>query len=119
LVADLADLHELGLFHDAKWVRLQLVRRDAEFETPFGRRALLYADHTVSGCRVPYIEDYILKHVLPFYGQRACLFIPHAPPSFFFEVNVNACTTIDTCIWLCARNTHGMQQDDADGEEGC
>ena len=58
---------------------MQLVSRNAEFETPFGRRALLYADHTVSGCRVPYIEDYILKHVLPFYGQRACLFIPHAP----------------------------------------
>ena len=81
MVADLTDLRELGLFHDAKWVRLQLVSRDAEFKMLFGRPALLYADRTVSGRRVRYIKDYILKHVLPFYGQRACLFIPHAPPS--------------------------------------
>ena len=69
LVADLTDLRELGLFHDAKWVRLQLVSRDAEFKMLFGRPALLYADRTVSGRRVRYIKDYILKHVLPFYGQ--------------------------------------------------
>jgi len=52
-----------------EWVRSQLVGRDAEFETPFGRRALLYADHTATGRSLHYIEDYILKHVLPFYGQ--------------------------------------------------
>jgi len=52
-----------------EWVRSQIVGRDAEFETPFGRRALLYADHTATGRSLHYIEDYILKHVLPFYGQ--------------------------------------------------
>ncbi|CAL4984797.1 unnamed protein product [Urochloa decumbens] len=52
-----------------EWVRSQLVGRDAEFETPFGRRALLYADHTASGRSLRYIEDYILNHVLPFYGN--------------------------------------------------
>ncbi|CAL4993822.1 unnamed protein product [Urochloa decumbens] len=52
-----------------EWVRSQLVGRDAEFETPFGRRALLYADHTASGRSLCYIEDYILNHVLPFYGN--------------------------------------------------
>ena len=52
-----------------EWVRSQIVGRDAEFETPFGRRALLYADHTATGRSLRYIEDYILKHVLPFYGQ--------------------------------------------------
>ncbi|RLM69717.1 putative cysteine desulfurase [Panicum miliaceum] len=52
-----------------EWVRSQLVGRDAEFETPFGRRALLYADHTATGRSLRYIEDYILKHVLPFYGN--------------------------------------------------
>ncbi|KAF8663549.1 hypothetical protein HU200_055361 [Digitaria exilis] len=52
-----------------EWVRSQLVGRDAEFETPFGRRALLYADHTASGRSLRYIEDYILHHVLPFYGN--------------------------------------------------
>ncbi|KAL6660605.1 hypothetical protein ACP70R_001640 [Stipagrostis hirtigluma subsp. patula] len=52
-----------------EWVRSQLVGRDAEFETPFGRRALVYADHTASGRSLRYTEDYILKHVLPFYGN--------------------------------------------------
>ncbi|KAG0529555.1 hypothetical protein BDA96_05G108600 [Sorghum bicolor] len=52
-----------------EWVRSQLVGRDAEFETPFGRRALLYADHTATGRSLHYIEDYILNHVLPFYGN--------------------------------------------------
>ncbi|CAN6362816.1 unnamed protein product [Urochloa humidicola] len=52
-----------------EWVRSQLVGGDAEFETPFGRRALLYADHTASGRSLRYIEDYILNHVLPFYGN--------------------------------------------------
>jgi hypothetical protein len=52
-----------------EWVRSQLVGRGAEFETPFGRRALVYADHTATGQSLRYIEDYIVKHVLPFYGQ--------------------------------------------------
>lgn len=52
-----------------EWVRSQLVGHDAEFETPFGRRALLYADHTATGRSLHYIEDYILKNVLPFYGN--------------------------------------------------
>ncbi|TVU25890.1 hypothetical protein EJB05_28408, partial [Eragrostis curvula] len=52
-----------------EWVRSQLVGRGAEFETPFGRRALVYADHTATGRSLRYIEDYILKNVLPFYGN--------------------------------------------------
>jgi hypothetical protein len=52
-----------------EWVRSQVVGRDAEFDTPFGRRALVYADHTASGRSLRYIEDYILTQVLPFYGQ--------------------------------------------------
>lgn len=60
-----------------EWVRSQLVGRGAEFETPFGRRALVYADHTASGRSLKYIEDYILKHVLPFYGNYSsqCIII--------------------------------------------
>ncbi|KAG8089498.1 hypothetical protein GUJ93_ZPchr0011g28603 [Zizania palustris] len=52
-----------------EWVRSQLVGRDAEFDTPFGRRALVYADHTASGRSLRYVEDYILEQVLPFYGN--------------------------------------------------
>lgn len=59
-----------------EWVRSQVVGRGAEFETPFGRRGLVYADHTASGRSLRYIEDYILKHVLPFYGSN------HTTPVF-------------------------------------
>nr|ACS49633.1 NifS-like protein [Oryza coarctata] len=52
-----------------EWVRSQLVGRGVEFDTPFGRRPLVYADHTASGRSLRYVEDYILKHVLPFYGN--------------------------------------------------
>ncbi|KAL6906197.1 hypothetical protein ACP4OV_003798 [Aristida adscensionis] len=52
-----------------EWLRSQLIGKDAEFETPFGRRALTYADQTASGRSLRYIEDYLLKEVLPFYGN--------------------------------------------------
>ncbi|KAL5205091.1 hypothetical protein ABZP36_009962 [Zizania latifolia] len=52
-----------------EWVRSQLVGRGVEFDTPFGRRALVYADHTASGRSLRYVEDYILEQVLPFYGN--------------------------------------------------
>nr|ACM17550.1 NifS-like protein [Oryza brachyantha] len=52
-----------------EWVRSQLVGRGAEFDAPFGRRPLVYADHTASGRSLRYVEDYVLKHVLPFYGN--------------------------------------------------
>jgi hypothetical protein len=54
-----------------EWVRSQLVGRGAELDTPFGRRGLVYADHTASGQSLRYIEDYILEHVLPFYGKSS------------------------------------------------
>uniref|UniRef100_A0A0D9XQA0 Aminotransferase class V domain-containing protein n=1 Tax=Leersia perrieri TaxID=77586 RepID=A0A0D9XQA0_9ORYZ len=52
-----------------EWVRSQLIGRGAAFDTPFGRRPLVYADHTASGRSLRYVEDYILHHVLPFYGN--------------------------------------------------
>nr|ACS49585.1 NifS-like protein [Oryza alta] len=51
-----------------EWVRSQLVGRGVEFDTPFGRRPLVYADHTASGRSLRYVEDYVLHHVLPFYA---------------------------------------------------
>ncbi|KQJ91939.1 hypothetical protein BRADI_4g40700v3 [Brachypodium distachyon] len=51
------------------WLRSQLIGKDAEFYTPFGRRLLTYADQTASGRSLHYIEDYILNEVLPFYGN--------------------------------------------------
>ncbi|KAM3371464.1 hypothetical protein ACQJBY_018720 [Aegilops geniculata] len=52
-----------------EWLRSQLIGKDVEFDTPFGRRALTYADQTASGRSLSYIEDYLVKQVLPFYGN--------------------------------------------------
>lgn len=50
------------------WLRSQLIGKDVEFDTPFGRRVLTYADQTASGRSLRHIEDYLVKEVLPFYG---------------------------------------------------
>ncbi|KAK1268807.1 hypothetical protein QJS04_geneDACA013862 [Acorus gramineus] len=52
-----------------EWLRSQLIGADAEFTTPFGKRALTYADHTASGRGLHCIETYITETVLPFYGN--------------------------------------------------
>ncbi|KAF6170479.1 hypothetical protein GIB67_031887 [Kingdonia uniflora] len=51
------------------WLRLQVIGGEVEFQTPFGQRALTYADHTATGRSIHYIENYIMKDVLPFYGN--------------------------------------------------
>ncbi|KAI4317115.1 hypothetical protein L6164_025018 [Bauhinia variegata] len=69
-------LVEMGLpFIDSveeklSWLRSQIIGDDdVEFDSPFGRRRLLYADHTASGRSILYNEQFIIKHVLPFYGN--------------------------------------------------
>ncbi|GJM87816.1 hypothetical protein PR202_ga03809 [Eleusine coracana subsp. coracana] len=52
-----------------EWLRSQLIGKNIEFDTPFGRRMLTYADQTASGRSLRYIEDYLVKDVLPFYGN--------------------------------------------------
>lgn len=56
---------------DAKlvWLRSQIIGGLGEIHTPFGIRKLTYADHTASGRCLHYVEDYIIKNVLPFYGK--------------------------------------------------
>ncbi|WJX53703.1 hypothetical protein P8452_39670 [Trifolium repens] len=51
------------------WLRSQIVGNDAEFDSPFGRRKLVYADHTASGRSLHYNENFIINHLLPFYGN--------------------------------------------------
>ncbi|KAG8383810.1 hypothetical protein BUALT_Bualt04G0052600 [Buddleja alternifolia] len=51
------------------WLRSQIIGGTAEFDTPFGKRRLTYADHTASGRSLHYIENYITTNVLPFYGN--------------------------------------------------
>ncbi|XP_015698614.1 probable cysteine desulfurase [Oryza brachyantha] len=52
-----------------EWLRSQLIGEDVEFDTPFGRRLLTYADQTASGRSLRYVEDYLVSEVLPFYGN--------------------------------------------------
>ncbi|KAJ4951372.1 hypothetical protein NE237_028204 [Protea cynaroides] len=51
------------------WLQSQLIGRNLEFDTPFGKRILTYADHTASGRGLYYIENFISNNVLPFYGN--------------------------------------------------
>ncbi|XP_055817590.1 uncharacterized protein LOC129886772 [Solanum dulcamara] len=51
------------------WLRSQIIGENADFDTPFGKRRLTYADHTASGRCLHYIENYIINNVLPFYGN--------------------------------------------------
>lgn len=51
------------------WLHSQVIGNDVEFDTPFGKRRLTYADHTASGRCLRFIEDYVMDKVLPFYGK--------------------------------------------------
>ncbi|XP_059663538.1 uncharacterized protein LOC132309229 [Cornus florida] len=51
------------------WLRSQVIGSDVEFDTPFGKRRLTYADYTASGRCLHYIENYIINNVLPSYGN--------------------------------------------------
>lgn len=53
---------------------LHLLRGDViggynPFTTPFGKKAIIYADWTASGRPVDKIEKYLLNEVMPFYGN--------------------------------------------------
>ncbi|KAJ4961280.1 hypothetical protein NE237_021190 [Protea cynaroides] len=77
-----------------EWLRSQIIGKDAEFDTPFGPRPIIYADHTASGRFLQFIEEFLHREVLPFYGnthtvdsyvglhtgklvQEACRYIKH------------------------------------------
>ncbi|XP_059663527.1 uncharacterized protein LOC132309217 [Cornus florida] len=51
------------------WLRSQVIGSDVEFDTPFGKRRLTYADYTASGRCLHHIENYIINNVLPIYGN--------------------------------------------------
>ncbi|KAL3728940.1 hypothetical protein ACJRO7_033518 [Eucalyptus globulus] len=52
------------------WLRSQIIGSDAEFDSPFGRRRLTYADSTASGRCIRYVEDFIVDNILPFYDAN-------------------------------------------------
>ncbi|KAK7399389.1 hypothetical protein VNO78_10571 [Psophocarpus tetragonolobus] len=52
-----------------RWVRSQMIGSNVHFDSPFGKRLLLYADHTASAPTLHYNENFIIHHLLPFYGN--------------------------------------------------
>ncbi|GAB4848741.1 hypothetical protein Ancab_003468 [Ancistrocladus abbreviatus] len=51
------------------WLRCQIIGGDEEFNSPFGKRRITYADTTASGRCLHYVENFIATNVLPFYGN--------------------------------------------------
>ncbi|MEI4472907.1 aminotransferase class V-fold PLP-dependent enzyme [Frigidibacter sp. MR17.24] len=46
-----------------------LIGRDMAFETPYGTKALLYADYVASGRALRQVEDFVATEVLPWYAN--------------------------------------------------
>eukprot|EP01135_Chromosphaera_perkinsii_P003530 Nk52_evm3s247 gene=Nk52_evmTU3s247 len=55
------------------YVANNLVGENTPFYGPYGRRPVIYCDYTASGRSLAFIEDYIRKEVLPFYGNTHTL----------------------------------------------
>ena len=51
------------------WIRAQLIGHDVTAHTPFGERRIVYADYVASGRSLQWIENFILKQVLPLYAN--------------------------------------------------
>ncbi|KAM0838962.1 hypothetical protein ACQ4PT_060629 [Festuca glaucescens] len=52
-----------------EWLRSQIIGAEAEFASPFGTRRLTYADHTASGRCLQFVEEFVQRNVLPYYGN--------------------------------------------------
>jgi selenocysteine lyase/cysteine desulfurase len=50
-------------------LRAGLIGEGMEFDGPFGRRKLVYADYTASGRALAQVEAFIAGHILPFYAN--------------------------------------------------
>ena len=50
-------------------IRAGLIGDNVEFDGPFGRRPLIYADYVASGRALSQVEDFIRDRVLPFYAN--------------------------------------------------
>eukprot|EP01095_Lingulamoeba_sp_RSL-Kostka_P017249 TRINITY_DN8856_c2_g1_i1.p1 TRINITY_DN8856_c2_g1~~TRINITY_DN8856_c2_g1_i1.p1 ORF type:complete len:1221 (+),score=453.67 TRINITY_DN8856_c2_g1_i1:204-3866(+) len=52
-----------------KYVRDNAIGEGETFQTPYGYRKITYCDYTASGKPLRFIEEYIMREVLPFYGN--------------------------------------------------
>lgn len=53
-----------------EWLRSRIIGTEAEFASPFGTRRITYADHTASGRCLLFVEEFVQRNVLPYYGAR-------------------------------------------------
>ena len=63
------------------WLRSNIIGvagNHKEFDSPFGKRSVTYADSTATARCLHFVEDYIITNVLPFYGINSF--------SFFFNL---------------------------------
>ncbi|XP_074295415.1 uncharacterized protein LOC141623231 isoform X2 [Silene latifolia] len=73
---------ELSPEKKVSWVRSHIIGGWAEFDSPFGRRRVTYADATATARSLRFIEDYLLTTLLPFYdsyvGQHSTKMVEEA-----------------------------------------
>ena len=53
----------------AEYIHDHIIGGSQTFLSPFGRKKVLYCDHTASGQALSFIEDFIVSEVLPVYGN--------------------------------------------------
>ncbi|KAJ4825944.1 hypothetical protein Tsubulata_011178, partial [Turnera subulata] len=93
------------------WLRSQIIGSDAEFDSPFGKRRLTYADHTASGRSLYNVENFILKNVLPFYGNThtSDSYVGHRTTKMLQEATqyIKSCLggTSNDAIMFCGQGT--------------
>ena len=67
-----------------EWLRSQIIGAEAEFPSPFGTRRVTYADHTASGRCLQFVEEFVQRNVIPYYGTHFFLL-----PDLFFTDSAN------------------------------
>nr|XP_043639338.1 uncharacterized protein LOC122610412 [Erigeron canadensis] len=107
------DAPEIDSAADKKlnWLRAKTIGNGAEIYTPFGKRKLTYADHTATGRCLLYIEEYIMRTVLPFYGNThtSDSYVGDRTSNVFHEANeyIKHCLggTQDDVLFFCGSGT--------------